>query len=304
MNLAEFEYLTPKLQLDHFSLNPQQLMANVFHLVSSANRSMSLVQGLWARRAKLAACSKNEMRILKRPIIVWEPGSDPCTPMEACHLREAAKYIDVISPNADELTGFFSSEIPPFEENDMAREVLEWGIGVRKSGILVVRQGSKGCTAYFRWGPIHLHPYHLESSDQATRVVDPTGAGNAFLGALAMALAGTVDSTLKGFDLIFAQMQTNNTVDINRGIRHFLAPLIYATVAASLVIEQLGLPTLSIGQFQSDRWNGARFIDRLNMYLERESNYISQQLVKKANEIAVRLTQEDIADSVPPMASC
>jgi fructose-1-phosphate kinase PfkB-like protein len=71
--------------------------------------------------------------------------------------------------------------------------------------------------------------------------VDPTGAGNAFLGGLAMGLRDSSDDPV--------------------------VAAIYGQVAASFAIEQVGLPTIS-GEGEDELWNGVSVEDRLKKYMQ------------------------------------
>ena len=84
-------------------------------------------------------------------------------------------------------------------------------------------------------------PAYFEEKDQ-DRVVDPTGGGNAFLGGLAVALA-------RGGPLEEAAC--------------------WASVAASLCIEQVGVPVLGADESGKETWNGERVDDRLQKFMKR-----------------------------------
>ena len=73
-------------------------------------------------------------------------------------------------------------------------------------------------------------------------MVDPTGGGNTFLGALAVALA-------RGKTLEEAAA--------------------WATVAASFAIEQVGVPTLGCDAEGRETWNGVRVDDRFEEFKTR-----------------------------------
>lgn len=77
-----------------------------------------------------------------------------------------------------------------------------------------------------------LPPYHTTSE----KVLDPTGGGNAFLGALAITHA-------RGAGLEEASRWGN--------------------VAASLAIEQVGMPILSTDESGKERWNGVVVGERM-----------------------------------------
>jgi hypothetical protein len=87
-----------------------------------------------------------------------------------------------------------------------------------------------------RWFP----PY-LDEKEQH-RVVDPTGGGNGFLGALAVALA--------------------------RGVALEEAAC-WGSVSASLCIEQVGMPVLGANNDGQETWNGDRVHDRLQKFMNR-----------------------------------
>ncbi|OAF61533.1 hypothetical protein VC83_02219 [Pseudogymnoascus destructans] len=77
-----------------------------------------------------------------------------------------------------------------------------------------------------------LPPYHTSSE----KVIDPTGGGNAFLGALSITRA-------RGAGLEEAARWGN--------------------VAASLAIEQVGMPVLSFDEWGEERWNGVDVGERM-----------------------------------------
>ncbi|KAJ0147714.1 Protein MAK32 [Colletotrichum tanaceti] len=107
--------------------------------------------------------------------------------------------------------------------------------------ITVIRCGDQGCLTIRRGAePIWLPPFHDYGSP---KVVDPTGAGNAFLGAFAAA---------------FAFAKTRNEV---------LASA-YGAVAASFVVEQIGPPRREVANGK-ELWNGDGFEERLRQYLSR-----------------------------------
>lgn len=82
------------------------------------------------------------------------------------------------------------------------------------------------------------------SSSDARRhsVVDPTGGGNAFLGGLAVALA-------RGKEIVEAAT--------------------WGSVAASLAIEQVGMPVVGSDESGRETWNGVMVDGRLKEFVER-----------------------------------
>ena len=84
-------------------------------------------------------------------------------------------------------------------------------------------------------------PAYFEEKEQ-DRVVDPTGGGNGFLGALAVALA--------------------------RGIALEEAAC-WGSISASLCIEQVGVPVLGANDDGKETWNGDRVDHRLQKFMKR-----------------------------------
>lgn len=230
---------------------------------------MALIDGIMSRRKNEAIDKRN---LTPRPLFVWEPIPDLCAPEYIDSFRLAIQQVDIVSPNAEELAGFFSGKSK--SQDAMAAEILEWGIGSRNGGLLVVRDGKNGCCAFSREYRIHLAAYHSPVQESQSRVVDPTGAGNAFLGALAVALTGDVCPPMKEASQILAR-----DIDLQSDLflRSILS-LVYATVAASFVIEQPGMPTYNGQSVGRETWNGEAFEDRLMAYLSREHAYLTGQM--------------------------
>lgn len=270
-----FKYLTPKLRLDEDSLSEEQVMARSFHLVCSSERCISLVEGIMGRR-KLLARNRN-----LRPYFVWEPVPDLCTPHEVEMLRKAIGYVDVVSPNAEELEAYFSADMPLRPQTELAALITGWGIGIGGDGVLVVREGAQGCTGYASSWTSHLPAFFQRSESSA--VVDPTGGGNTFLGGLAMALAGptrpSVNEVEKRLKLNLRCFK-DDTLSCSRVV----CAMLLATVAASYAIEQSGVPVLSSSGEEHDHWNAAALPDRVNTYIEREQGHIRANLkiIKKS----------------------
>jgi sugar/nucleoside kinase (ribokinase family) len=229
------------------------------------------------KRVRLWAPSEGSREGRERALMVWEPVPELCISEQRVNFKEAVKYVDIVSPNAEELAGFFTSEIPVWSEEKAAKEVLAWGIGPHGNGVLVTRQGSKGCTVYLRECQFHLRAYHLSTEDQQSTVVDPTGGGNAFLGALALAMNGKVTPSMSVLDRLLVEVEPH---------KRLLGALIYATIAASFVIEQPGMPLLSQKVGEKELWNGELFEDRLVAYLHREHDYIAQQFISNESSVS------------------
>ena len=164
------------------------------------------------------------------------------------------KLVDIFSPNHIELASFFDVELRkdgPLERSiieGLARKCLESAIGTRKQGTVIVTAGHEGCSVYSRQREefVWLPPLHEDSP----KVVDPTGAGNAFLGGFAIGLRETANDVLASC---------------------------YGTVASSFALEQIGLPVLRPSQdtitngvvTNSETWNVATVRTRLEEYTSR-----------------------------------
>jgi len=233
LTVKDFRYLTPKKQVDADSLTPQLLRARCFHLICSPARLVALATRL---RERLA-----EERIAAAPLIVWEPVPDLCIPEQREALRAALRLVDVVSPNHREQAGFFGRRGESARDGSVDRDDVTWHshemlqAGARA---VVVRCGREGCYVArgggFRWVPA--------CHRSAEEVVDPTGAGNAFLGGLGVALA-------RGRDLVEAAA--------------------WGSVAASFAVEQVGLPVRRDGAEGAETWNGVSVGERLEGFLAR-----------------------------------
>lgn len=274
-----FRYLTPKLRLEKTDLSDEQALAKSFHMVCSPARCMSLVEGILSRRRNLLRgrnLDPDEAGNERSPIFVWEPVPDLCSPEELNRLREAAGCVNVVSPNAEEFASFFR-EVPGYDSRESQ---VEWLFRMKRSQngdnerplktMLVIREGAHGCSTYtaLKNEGLHLRAHHQSKE----KVVDPTGGGNTFLGALAVGLTGitTADDT------------SLCDSDISAEQRRLLLGLVHATVAAGYAIEQTGMPNVSATD--GDIWNGERYSDRFIEYLEREREYIARQLSTSNDE--------------------
>ena len=191
--------------------------------------------------------------IITRPAIIWEPKAYSCTPENLQAFIEAMRVVDVFSPNHIELARITEKEIPAslderFLEDLCVPFFTPQNGGSHPQGMLVVRAGDQGCfvkSQSLRKGlpAYYAPPEKPEAIPHASKVVDTTGAGNAFLGAFAV---GFLTSSS---DAIFAACAGN--------------------VAASFVVEQVGVPTLSSSEDGTELWNGENFFARFQAYRAR-----------------------------------
>ncbi|PGH11526.1 hypothetical protein AJ80_07092 [Polytolypa hystricis UAMH7299] len=255
----DFKYLTPKIRLDHNSLSEGLLLSKSFHMVCSPARCCEIIQGVLERRRKLI--ENGNLLASRRPIFVWEPVPDLCRPEELSRFYEALKHVHVVSPNEYELAQFFGKDTWDSGNRDdraIADNIVNSGIGPDGQGLLVIRAGKEGCYAFSRGRSLALPAL------QHANVVDPTGAGNTFLGALAQALVSAgpihvINSELEQWPP-WLQICTEWEGD---GI--IPSALICATVAASFSIEQVGMPQISSDN-AAELWNGTGYTERLRVY--------------------------------------
>ncbi|RMZ77851.1 hypothetical protein DV737_g4139, partial [Chaetothyriales sp. CBS 132003] len=253
-----FKYLTPKQRLDEQDLSDAQILASSFHMVCSPTRCLSLCTGLRNRRSELD-------RDAAPPIIVWEPVPDLCVPEELENLRQAASSVSVVSPNGEEFASFFSS--PRLDHIAMVDHVLgrQSDSSVRQPAF-VIREGAQGSFLVTRDSYIHFRAYHQNN----VGVVDPTGGGNTFLGALAIALTG---NAVLGPEAVSPPGQGWS---LSKELAVLVCAVVHATIAASFAIEQVGVP--AVAKDQPDLWNGQSYTGRFQQYLTREGAYLRDQL--------------------------
>ncbi|KAK4544531.1 hypothetical protein LTR36_004103 [Oleoguttula mirabilis] len=241
-----FKYLTEKKRLTADDLTPELLGAKSIHLICSPMRCVDMVLQILHRR--LASFGDDEAK----PVVIWEPVPDLCTAEELENTMQALRYVDVISPNHEELGSLFSfthsTGVDKTAVEKQAQTLLAHGIGPSGQGAVVVRAGKEGCyiaanhasasspsSSLSHWLPA----YHTN----AARVVDPTGGGNGFLGGLAIGLVHT----------------SGDLVEAAR----------IGSIAASFCIEQVGMPKLTSHRQgdgddeAAERWNGESVSERL-----------------------------------------
>lgn len=164
---------------------------------------------------------RSERGIHPRPVYVWEPQAKSCSPETFEHHRAIISKVDIFSPNHAELASFFSpcpdSTVTFSKETveQQAQAFLPSSSTSRPLGI-IIRCAEHGCFVLSTSpnGPqgTWLPAFHPPGSGA---VIDPTGAGNAFLG-------GAVMGFLEHGDFVKAAM--------------------YGSVAASFAVEVVGLP--------------------------------------------------------------
>jgi len=180
-----------------------------------------------------------------------------CTEGEKENMYQALKFIDVVSPNYVELSGFYGGGPGPRGEinreflTSMCTDLLLKGFGTQSKGAVIVRTGREGCYVATHSLTERFPAYYKPSKDAQAgpnvHVVDPTGGGNAFLGGLAVGLVRTGSGP---------------------SLENVSTAAAFASVAASFAIEQVGMPTLTRVSDGSELWNGVSVAERLGEYMD------------------------------------
>lgn len=191
---------------------------------------------------------RHKAGVEQRPLIMWEPRPSSCVPENRNALFRAVQMVDIFSPNHIELALIFGNPSPEIMDRTTleryASRFLESGLGQSNSGAVVLRAGEEGCLVVSNTHPAKWIPsyYALFGEAKTSKVVDPTGAGNAFLGAFAIGY-------LETRDLVHAAC--------------------YGNVGASFALEQIGVPTMEVLGAGKELWNGSDVYSRLRHYRAR-----------------------------------
>ncbi|KAB8225998.1 Ribokinase-like protein [Aspergillus novoparasiticus] len=234
----EFKYTTPILAIQDSSLkNTLLLTSRTYHYLETPQNITSRVSSLLALRQKAGES--------ERPLIIWEPAPFSCKVDNLQSCLDAARMVDVFSPNHLELAALFGQSRPVVADKhkieSQALRFLDSGVGPNGKGTVIVRVGEHGCFIIARdMSPTWLPPFYRYGPGNRpdAKVVDPTGAGNTFLGAFA---AG--------------YLQTGSIVEAG----------CYGSVGASLALEQVGMPEMSNDR-EGELWNGTNVLSRLQEY--------------------------------------
>lgn len=176
---------------------------------------------------------------------MWEPFPAACRPENLDATIDACKLVDMFSPNHLEMMKLFGDEsngdFQPKLSEIQAQKFLDHSVGPEGQGCIVIRAAEHGCLSASRASGLCWSPAFYGPGSDVSRVVDPTGAGNAFIGGFAIAMV------------------------------HELAldeAVAYGNVAASFALEQIGAPILKIEGLR-ETWNGDNVMDRLEQYKRR-----------------------------------
>ena len=226
-------------------MSSKLLSSRSFHMLTDPTELVDVVTSLLElRRLK---------GILERPLIIWEPRPPSCVPQNREAFFAALKMVDVFSLNHIEVAKILGSERPEVLDRALiekyASSFIDLGVGSMGSGVVVIRAGAEGCLIQAATQPPKWIPAFYSLFDRSERsehvinhLVDPTGAGNAFLGSFAIGLLATGCLT---------------------------EAALYGNVGASFAVEQSGLPQLEVSEQGPEVWNGVEVGARLLFYRNR-----------------------------------
>ena len=287
-DILDFSYTTPKARIDESYLSDEHLKSKAFHLICSPKRCIDLVKGIKKRFTdhKLSYDPK-KMPVSDDPrefcgCFVWEPIPDSMKPSEYDSFIEALDYVQVVSPNHLELCQL--NGIHPSDADDAFSQIVgprmrEW-LQKDISNTIVLREGEKGCSVLNGDIATFMSPYHTSppsgnTIDEPDKVVDATGAGNAFLGAFCSCLFIPPDQEDLSplLDLSVEREKAILSLRSNKVSRMEFAAL-WGTIAASFVVEQSGMPKLTreeaeddVDEYVFERWNGETAYERFDAYV-------------------------------------
>ncbi|KAF2033638.1 Ribokinase-like protein [Setomelanomma holmii] len=244
-----FTYTTEPLKTKPIDLIDTPLLkAKIFHFLATPDEIMQLVPQLREARRKYYSS--------RDAIVIWEPLPDSCTEDMMEHVLLACELVQIFSPNhieAGNLFGYTGGFEKERIETYAKRFVSCIGIDNEDTrGIVVIRYAEHGSLTVdlacripqqtIRQ-KVWLPPFYPSESP---KVVEATGAGNAFLGGFAV---GLIES------------------------RECRTASVYDHIAASFAVEQIGLPRLELqigddGETRPETWNGVGGRGRLADYEE------------------------------------
>jgi hypothetical protein len=122
-----FRYTTAVREVNPADFRGTRLLhSRCFHLLASPSDAISQVDEL-----RDTICRSRKGKGQEQPLVIWEPAPPSCLPKNLALCFEAARMVDIFSPNHIELQAFFGLEDQPF--NKAATEYL--AIAILNSGV-------------------------------------------------------------------------------------------------------------------------------------------------------------------------
>lgn len=223
----EFSYKNEKKQIMADDVIDYGLgKSKSFHLICSMERAEEIV-------GELESYAVDQGR--ERPLFIYEPVPNACLPENLEELLDVLPKVDIFTPNLEEAADLVDRQIPTTKEEirDLATVFFPH---IKEGSAIVVRCGKMGCYVKTHLIDDFFPSYHQDEK----AVVDETGAGNGFCGALMTAYI------LSGGNL--------------------MAGVVCGTIASGCIIEKLGIPTKTVSEGK-EMWNELSFQERLDNYL-------------------------------------
>ncbi|KAI1381924.1 Ribokinase-like protein [Hypoxylon crocopeplum] len=295
-----FRYTTPKKRLTAEDLTPELLTSRSFHLICSPSRCRELVTEIKARRSGL---SNPDGTGLPKPIFIWEPVPDLCTPDELLNCTNTLPLIDIISPNHSELAGFMGDSGLDPDTGEISTKAVEraceqlLGSMPLQSFAIVVRASEKGCYLARNGGRKRkVRPAAGQRSSSSKKPSSLLHGGlrpDTDMEALFAGLLQDPEGSIAreeievdpGVERWIPAFHTDpqRVVDPTGGGNTFLGGLAVAlargksleeaaawgSIAASFAIEQVGTPVLGRDEDGRETWNGVKVDDRFEEFKTR-----------------------------------
>ncbi|KAI2613819.1 Ribokinase-like protein [Hypoxylon fragiforme] len=291
-----FRYLTPKKRLTAEDLSTSLLTSRSFHLICSPTRCRELVTEIKARRSGL---SGPDGGALPKPIFIWEPVPDLCTPDELLNCTNTLPLIDIISPNHAELAGFMGDSGLDPDTGEISTKAIEraceqlLGSMPLQSFAIVVRAGEKGCYLARNGGRKRKTRPSVPRSKKPSAFLHGGLRPDTDMEALFAGLLQDPEGSIAreeievdpGVERWIPAYHTEpeKVVDPTGGGNTFLGGLAVAlargknleeaaawgSVAASFAIEQVGTPTLGKDEDGEETWNGVNVNKRFEEFKSR-----------------------------------
>ncbi|KJK83395.1 hypothetical protein H634G_01524 [Metarhizium anisopliae BRIP 53293] len=286
-----FKYTTPKKRITSEDLTPNLLFSKSFHLICSPSRCQELITDIVSCRKALAAPEDS----YTKPIFVWEPVPDLCTPDELLNCTNTLRLVDICSPNHAELAGFMGDDGLDPETGEVSTLSVERACEQLlasmplQSYALVVRAGDKGCYIAKNGGRKRRSGPGKTSKSQKALIhgaLQPDTDMEALFAGLLQDDDGIiareeieVDPGLERWIPAYHQ-DGRKVVDPTGGGNAFLGGLSVAlargerlenavawgSVSASFAIEQVGMPSLVRNDNGVETWNGEEVQHRLQEF--------------------------------------
>ncbi|KAI8886212.1 Ribokinase-like protein [Backusella circina FSU 941] len=219
----DFEYIHPIIRTTPSDFPDSWIESmECLHIISSAERALEVVEEWREKEAKF-----NKKR---RTTMIWEPVPWDCIHEKQDAIIETCREIDIISPNHEELADILGIKVEHHQqkEEDIKESVEKCATAMfnrlEQTKALVVRAGKNGAFVVSNHEKVWVPAYW----NKPEVIVDVTGAGNAFCGGYCVGWVETGQDPVRS--------------------------AYYGSVSASFVIEQVGVPTLTL-EGDTEVWN-------------------------------------------------